>query len=484
MKKALAFLLALLLFSSFCLSSSAEIPYTGYSYDEWNVAIPSTVGYRPTKVHYGDAELKTRFNAPEDMFIAEDGTVYLLDAGDNRVVVLDNQFKLIKTIDMFTLPDGTGYSLLNPKGIFVRDGLIYVADYDNMSVIVSDIEGKIRLKLTKPENQIFPVDSEFRPMRILVDSEGNIYVLVLGIYQGAAVFNAKGDFIDFYGSNTVIPTVNVLIDKFWKRILSKEQESQISNYVPVQFTSFDITKDDFVYSCTSFNADGISELRYINPMGRNLWNDNAHGDLEVGWYKNKSFYTNFVDVAVTEDDFLFALDSTKGRVFLYDPEGYMVFVFGGKSAQKGTFTQPTAVDTYGNKVLVLDKVKRSITVFEPTEYGEKVIEAMRLFVDGNYAASQKLWETVLKQDSNLFTAYVGIGKAMYYSGKYKESIAYFRKGKDRESESKAFKEYRSAVLRASFPYIMSCGSALFVITISVIIVRRKRSKKTGDEFHA
>lgn len=478
MKKVSAFILALLLLSSSCLSSSAELPYAGYCYNEWDTAIPSTVGYRPVKVYYGDAELETRFNAPADMFVSGDGTVYLLDAGDNRVVILDNQFKLIKTIDVFTLPDGTDYSLLNPKGIFVRDSLIYIADYDNMSVIVSDIDGNIRLKLTKPKQQIFPADHEFRPMKILADSEGNIYVLVLGIYQGAAVFNAKGDFVDFYGSNTVIPTVNVLIDKFWKRILNKKQESQISNYVPVQFTNFDITEDDFVFSCTGADVDGITELRYINPMGKNLWGSDTRGDLKAGWYKNKGFFTTFVDVAATEDEFLFALDSTKGRVFLYDPDGCMIFSFGGKGTQKGTFAQPAAVDTYGYKVFVLDTVKRSITVFEPTEYGEKVIEAMRLFVDGNYTASQKLWETVLKQDNNLFTAYIGIGKALYYSGKYKESISYFSKGKDRESESKAFKEYRSAVLRKYFPYILSCGAVLLFIILAVVIVRQKRSKRT------
>jgi DNA-binding beta-propeller fold protein YncE len=483
MKKARAFLVTLLLFSSLCFSSAAEVPYTGYSYDEWDVAIPSTTGYLPTETYYGDAELTTRFKAPEDMFVADDGTIYVLDTGNNRVVILNEQFELIKILDKFKLSDGTNYSLSTPKGIFVRDGLLYIADYENMNVIVSDIDGNIRLRLIKPESQTFPQASEFRPQKVLTDSEGRIYVLVLGVYQGAAVFNAEGEFVDFFGSNTVIPTFSVLMDRFWKRLMSDEQQSQIANYVPVEFTGFDITEDNFVYTCTDTNSSGISELRHINPMGENIWSGNSQGDLEIGRNKNKSYYSMFIDVAITKNHFLFAMDSTKGRIFMYDPEGNMVFVFGGKGTQVGTFTQPSAIDTYGDKVLVLDSIKRSITIFKPTEYGALVNQALTLYVDGNFDASKDIWKEVLKQDGNLYTAYIGIGKALYYSGNYKESIDYFRKGYDRSDESKAFKEYRSALLRVYFPYIMTGGFSLIVLLFVWRFLLKRRKKRKGGSHH-
>lgn len=198
-----------------------------------------------------------------------------------------------------------------------------------------------------------------------------------------------------------------------------------------------------------------------------------------------SYPSNFVDVAATDDDFLFALDSTKGRIFLYDPEGSLVFAFGGKGSQKGTFASPAAVETSGEKVLVLDSSKSSVTVFEPTAYGRTVNEALRLYTDGDYDGSRALWEAVLREDGNMFTAYVGIGKALYYSGEYKEAIPYFREGKARANESKAVGEYRSALLRAAFPYLMTGLCALLILLAVLWAVRRiRRRKKGGDGRHA
>lgn len=68
-RKALTLFLALLLAGTFLLGAAAEtIPYAGYSYDEWNVAIPSKVGYLPTDVYYSDAGGTARFLAPGGFF--------------------------------------------------------------------------------------------------------------------------------------------------------------------------------------------------------------------------------------------------------------------------------------------------------------------------------------------------------------------------------------------------------------------------------
>ncbi|MDD4297727.1 MAG: hypothetical protein PHC69_12370 [Ruminiclostridium sp.] len=484
MKKAIAFFTILIMISIPQISAAEQVPYIGYTYDKWNVAIPSTVGYLPDAVYYGDLNLEVRFRSPEDMYVSEDGRIFVLDTGNNRVVVLNSDFTLNKVIETFKMSDGTDYTLFSPKGIFVRGDLMYIADYDNMNVIVSDFEGNISLKLSKPDNPTFPQTSEFRPLKVLADSQGRIYTLVLGVYQGAAVFTSEGEFVDFFGSNTVKPTVKVLMDQFWKRIMNREQKDQLANYVPVQFTNFDITPKDFVYSCTAADISGISEICRINPTGKNLWTGDSMGDLEVGWYKNKGYYTAFTDVAVTADDFLFSLDSTKGRIFLYDPEGNLVFIFGGKGNQKGTFSMPSAIEIIGDKVLVLDTSKNSITTFSPTEYGEMVNEALRLYIEGNYPESQEIWETVLKQDGNMYTAYIGIGKALYYSGKYKEAIYYFREGSDRINESRAFEEYRSSIIRAYFPYVMSVVSVLFLAGTAWFTVGKIRKRRKDNKIHA
>ena len=455
-----------------------DIPYAGYTYDEWNEPIPSKTGYLPDEVVYGDRDHTVQLNAPEDMCVAEDSTLYVLDSGNNRVVVLSPAFALIRVIETFTLPDGGSYTLQNPTGIAVRDGKMWIADYDNQTVVAADTEGHIYRLIRKPESATFPQESAFHPQKVLCDSRGNLYVSVLGVYQGAAVFDKDGEFSDFFGSNSVQVTLSLLMDRFWKSLMNEDQQEQISNYVPVQFTGFDLSARDFLYTCTGANDGNGSRLSRINPNGGNLWSGiSAAGDKKVGYYKIHSYPTSFVDVAVTEEEFLFALDATKGRIFLYDTEGSPVFVFGGKGTQKGTFAIPAAIDTDKDSVLVLDKARASITRFRPTDFGKTVKEALIRYYDGDYDGSRTLWEQVLTQDGNLFTAYVGIGKALFYSGEYKEAMHYFRKGCDRENESRAFGEYRAECLRAAFPALISglCGLVLLCVVFGLIRRRRRRS---------
>ena len=153
-----------------------NIPYAGYTYDEWNEPIPSKTGYLPDEVVYGDRDHTVQLNAPEDMCVAEDSTLYVLDSGNNRVVVLSPAFALIRVIETFTLPDGGSYTLQNPTGIAVRDGKMWIADYDNQTVVAADTEGHIYRLIRKPESAMFPQESAFHPQKVLCDSRVNLYV--------------------------------------------------------------------------------------------------------------------------------------------------------------------------------------------------------------------------------------------------------------------------------------------------------------------
>lgn len=479
------FVTMLLTVSMVLTAAASDIPYKGYSYDEWGVAFPSQIGYLPEQVYYGDTEQKIVFNKPEDICVAENGDLYVLDSGNNRVVVLDRNYQLVKILDTFINTDGSPYTLFSPTGLYIRGDELYIADYENMTVVISDTDGKIRRLLRKPESGTFPQESEFRPQKVLCDSNGNVYVLVLGVYQGAATFNAQGEFAGFYGSNTVQITARLLMDRFWKSIMNTDQQEQMSNYVPVQFTGFDISADDFMYTCTGINVGVESKIACVNPNGSNLWaNAVTTGDLEIGYHKVHTYRTVFVDVTVAQDGFVFALDSTRGRIFMYDTEGNMIFTFGGKGSQKGTFTLPTAVETRDDEVLVLDKSKASLTVFRPTTYGQTVREALSLYIEGEYVGSRQLWEQVLTEDGNMYTAYIGIGKALLYDGKYKEAIEYFRRGRAYEYESRAFSEYRSQILRDAFPYLLSGVCVLVVVAAVCLYLLRRRKKKRGKNNHA
>ena len=77
-----------------------------------------------------------------------------------------------------------------------------------------------------------------------------------------------------------------------------------------------------------------------------------------------------------EKGFIYAVDLMSSRVFQRDQEGNLIAVIGGSGNQLGTFGTPVAVEVYGNRVYVLDRLKSSIIIFETTEYGKLVEEAL------------------------------------------------------------------------------------------------------------
>jgi len=149
-----------------------------------------------------------------------------------------------------------------------------------------------------------------------------------------------------------------------------------------------------------------------------------------------------------------------------------MFAFGSKGNQKGTFKYPAAVESLDGKVIVLDSQKANLTVFGLTEFGKYVHEAIMLYNDGMYGEALEPWKEVLKRNINYNLAYVGVGKALFNTENYKEAKKYFRLGSDRKNESKAFKEYRSNIIRNNFNIIF-----IIAVLITLIIYGIKKRHK-------
>lgn len=478
--KKVAVLILLIMALSYT-SVSAFVPYDGYAYDRFNRPVPSANGFYPVDNIYCDIEKKVFFNTPTDMVIDEEGNFYITDSENNRIVIFDKQFKLVRILNEFIDADNSKHSINKPRGIYHRAGVLYIADTDNNRVIISDVYGKIIKIINKPTNEIYPKESSFTPLKITVDSVGNIYVIVLGLFQGTASFNREYEFVEFYGSNRVVGTAELLSDLLWKKFLTKSQKEKLARYVPVEFTGFDMDKDDFMYTCTGQNYSSTGEIRKLNPVGNNVWSPNEnYGDKSLAYNKGTVIDTKFYDVAVTDDNFLFALDEQRCKIFEYDQEGSLVFVFGSKGNALGTFSRPVAVDTYNEKVFVLDSSNNSITSFKKTQYGLIAHKAIIQFNEGLYEDSKKLWEQVIKFNANHYLGYVGVGKALYYTGNYKRAMEYFSLGNDKRSESNAYNAYRREIVRAFIPIAIAL---LIVLLISVYIINHflKIRLKKGDE---
>ncbi len=468
--------------------AQADSVYVGFIYDAWSTGVPAPNSYLPAHVINGVAESGGNFRNLSDVYVYNDERVFLSDAGNNRIVVLDADLALVRVITQYIDAEGQNCKLANPAGLFMdREGLLYVCLPDEESVIVLDEEDRLVRTYCRPDTDLLDETAAFRPFKVIANQLGTVFVLPKGLYLGAVMYDAVGNFLGFYGANKVTPTLDVIIDYQWKQLLTQEQVNSMARYVPIQYASFDIDGENFVYTCTN-DSTASREISKLNALGSNVmvnyvrnqtWQTGNYGDMARGYYMGQIQDSSFVDICVRDNGLFFVLDHTRGRIFEYDQESHLICVFGGPGYQEGTFLNAVSIDTLGERVLVLDADKGTVTVFEKTDYGALVEEAVLLYNDGLYEEARVLWEEIARRNINCELAYIGIGKALYEQGEYKEAMHYFKLGYDREGYSKAYEEYRKIVARQVMPYVLTVALAGGLLAIGYAKVCRAHGKKGG-----
>lgn len=370
--------------------------------------------------------------------IAKDsyGNIYLL-AEDGCIVSFDRNYQLLRKF--YLTENGTELKFENAKGIYIsKVNEIYVSDTSGSRVLKCDINGRVISTFNSPESSIIPKGFVFTPTKILIDSKNYLYVVSEGAYYGALLFEPNGEFIGFYGANTVQASVLGTIEYIWDTLTSNDiKRAKSVKTLPYQFIDIDIDSNDFVYTCTGRTAgDAVGQIRKLNPGGTNvlykeLWDGSRQdassvnfGENDAVLRNNKKIVQNFAAVKVDENGMFFALDQTYGNIYLYDNECHLLAAFGGGFGSNdiiGHFNTPTAMELDGDRLYVVDSYDSSVTVFKRTSYGELVINAQKLTVDADYEAAAPLWDEVLKLDGNSQLALRGLAKAAYKEANYKKA---------------------------------------------------------------
>ena len=96
---------------------------------------------------------------------------------------------------------------------------------------------------------------------------------------------------------------------------------------------------------------------------------------------------------------------------------------------------------------------------------------------GRWDRATEAFREVLRLCSNMETAYVGIGKNLLMQERYREAMDYFDLGNNREFYSKAYKGYRSQVLRGHFGIIAVIGAALVALVVGSEIAYNRRQRR-------
>lgn len=470
-------------------SAGALVPYESYTYvNGSDEALPAPQAYVPARVLYGSDFPCGRFLNPTDVCVGSDGLIYILDAGNARIVVLDGDCRYVRTLSVFRR-QGREETLHAPRGLYVDErGTIYVAESDPGRILRMDAQGTIEQVFDKPVADIVPDNFIYKPVRVAADTAGRVYAISEGTYEGILQYSAKGTFDGFIGANRVNPS---LWDIFWKSIASESMKDNMKLFLPVGYNSLAIDAAGFLAATTTDQQNQVA-VRRLNPAGtdvtRNTTNNALIGDLGGLWFGSTPGSSLFVDVCIRDNGFFSCLDQKRGRIFTYDTDGNMLYVFGGIGEQDGTFREPTALDIHGDQYLVLDRAKGSLTVFRPTAYARDIAAAIDAHAAGEYDDAQRLWAEVLAANSNFELSYVGLGKAELRQGQYQAAMEHFRLGNNRPLYSKALGLYRAAAIKANGGLFFA-GAAALILLLTAFVKRkriaarwrRRRSKRREGE---
>ncbi|KYG34344.1 NHL repeat-containing protein [Alkalihalobacillus trypoxylicola] len=465
------------LFVAFPSSSYAEAPYPSYNYSYWEYTDPSAVPYLPNLIIDGREEEYGPFTSPEDVFVAGN-EIFIVDSGNDRLIKLNDQFQFVNEINQFLNGlNEDGFN--NPSGVYVTDDKeIYVADTGNQRIVHLTKEGKLIRIIEAPESDVIRDGFAYYPLKIAVDQAGRIYVIGRGVFDGIIEFNSDGEFTGFTGSNRVSFTP---VDYFWRMVATREQRARMSLFIPIEFNNLDLDEEGFIYT-TNSEQNTTRPIQRLNPTGEDVLRKQGYhnpvGDLEYAYTGSYSGTSTFVDITINDYGIYSALDMKRGRIFTYDEDGNLLYIFGQLGNQEGTFRTPVALDRLGEQIIVLDKGNHRLTVFEPTEFGKHVNQAVQFYNEGDDEGSAEYWQKVLRLNANYEVAYVGIGKALLMEGLNREAMNYFENGHSRSYYSKAYKRYRQEVLREYFGVGMTVVVLIIGVTIIYMIRRSQRKVRT------
>ncbi len=456
-----------------------------YIYDYWENIEKSPDVYRVTHVIYADdLNLKTPLKNPSSLF-TYGNKLFVVDTDNNRIVELEYTSKKTlafnRVIDSVNTTDGSEGTFDGPRDIFINDdGSMFIADTNHGRVLKVDENLNVIFTLKEPDDPTYEEGKAFLPEKVVADSKGRAYVAARNINKGFLKYEYDGTFQGFFGANEVVYEVSDLI---WKKLATQAQKEKMVLFVPVEYSNCYMDKEGFIYAVTKtfdwwdLKSDKAKPIRRLNALGKDILVKNNEdqppiGDLVWGNAAGISDPSKFTDITVLDNNVYLTIDESRGRVFAYNDQGYLLFAFGGRGNIDGFFRKPAAIEHIEKDLFVLDSINASITVMSPTDYGNLIYKATEQFASGEYDESAETWAKVLEYNGNYDLAYIGLGKSFLRQKKYKEAMDYFKVKRDRRDYSKAFKYYRKEWIEKNIGWMVGVLIAIIVLSFVLKIVKK------------
>ncbi len=331
-------------------SNNDEIGYESYTYwyDVSSKGARKPVYSKPlfdVNQVVGEAELDCANNSKIVDVHSEGGFTYILDTGNSRIIVLDENYDLLKII--YTIvknPEGvetpttpyllteedlaaketakqeseaegekaegegeeaekegpnvsaeagandwtrdgvTYFDFTGADGVFVdKTGEIYIADTNNKRVLKCDNNGYFIREYLLPDSDVIPSNFNYAPTKVSVDNKGYVYILSKGSYYGAILYSPKDEFLGFYGANNVASTILEAMSTVVKRLFSNsEKMSRSMKALPFSFSDLWIDEKGFVYTATGIDGSKMVTTGQIKKLNPGGTNVLPSADINFG----------------------------------------------------------------------------------------------------------------------------------------------------------------------------------------------------------
>lgn len=277
-----------------------------------------------------DKTLAPGLNAPRGLAIGPDGTIYLADTGNSRIVKLDPAGNQVAAWGSRT-PDGqtppAPGTFLEPWGVAVdASGNVFVADTWNHRVQKFDPNGKFLLEWGAAGQSGSGPNGFWGPRGIAIGLDGRVYVVDTG-NKRVAVFDTNGKFLFEFSKAgdgaldepvgiALDPEGQVYISDTWnQRVAVFSADGQFLRSWPVQGWSGD-SLDNKPYLA----VDDKGNVYITDPEGYRVIGFTSTGEpLAVfGQYgPEEDAFGLPVGIAVRKDGNLWISDAANNRLSLY-----------------------------------------------------------------------------------------------------------------------------------------------------------------------
>lgn len=485
LKKVAAALLGAAMVVAICpanVAKAAQINTYTYNYDYWGTEYESPDAYEAYSLMTGADLGVGDFKTPQNLFVCGD-TMLVVDTGNNRIVEFKVNTDSYTFVREITEINGIENNTFNaPQDVYLAEnGDYYIADTGNERVLHVDSELNFIKEIVRPDDATVDQSIAFEPTKIAVDRAGRVLILAKNMNKGFLRFESDGNFIGFMGANKV--TFN-LRDYIKKMFSTKAQREQMESFVPTEYNNIYIDANNFVYCTTAVfeEADAKSgsatPIRKLNSYGDDILIRNGEmppmGDIVWDDAAGMNGPSRIADITAMEDETYYVVDRIRGHIFAYDEQGHLLYAFAGTGYKLGYFVLPVAIEHVGDDLLILDATTGGVTRFKRTEFGELIHNALDKYREGLYDESSDYWRQVLQRNGNYDLAYIGIGRSLLRQKEYKEAMKYFEVKRDGINYSRAWKYYRKDWIENNMGYVIIVLIALIVISPIVKFVKKVR----------